>query len=172
MRSSRRSLSSAPVAALVVVLASVLLGPRPVHAGQGETEWGVAVGASQDSAATWAGRFAGGVHYNLHDLWSVGGLVLGDAGETRQDIAALARGRMIIDALTWVPSVTVGAGVTSLGGGTWLARAAAEIAYRPSRPRSWFLRFGAEISGVSTVPAIAIELGARWHFSPADALDF
>ena len=112
------------------------------------------------------------VTYNVGDLWGVGGLVAATLRPASPTVSAMATGRLIIDALTWVPALSAGVGVTSFGGGAWIARGAAEVAYRPSRSFAWFGRVSLEVSGASVGTVAFLELGGRWFRSPADDLDF
>lgn len=143
-------------------------------AAQAEAELSVAVGAGGDPMRDGVGvRLAADYLYNVADLWSVGATAVLTQGDDFAVASAVATARVIVDALTWVPSLSVGAGATSLSGGAWFFRGQAELAYRPARDTSMFVRVCAERAGASGAhTSVAAEVGYRWHFSEAGSLDF
>jgi hypothetical protein len=99
--------------------------------------------------------------YNLSDFWAVGGAVrdrrfLWDvpAGVT----AATADVRMVLDALTWVPSLGIAAGPSwGADGFAWQGRVEVAMGYRPARDWGLVFRGGAESDLAAGTPL-------RWTF--------
>jgi hypothetical protein len=143
-------------------------------AAAGESDLGLALGGGQVSTSgALHGRLTAGYIYNVTDLFGVGATVVGSVSDAGPDIATHVVARMIIDALTWVPSIAAGIGVGSYGTGLLQARGQAELAYRPTRSNALFARLCGEVGGAEGLPiTFAFEVGYRWHTSPAGDLDF
>ncbi|MFZ4579456.1 MAG: hypothetical protein ACOYOB_13780 [Myxococcota bacterium] len=156
-----RSLALAPFPALLLL--ALLALPTPAQATAAETEWTAGVMAGTESAGLFAGVDVGGL-YNLSDFWALGGSVrdrrfLWDApsGVT----AATVDARMVLDALTWVPSLGVAAGPAWRADGlAWLGRAEVALGYRPARDWGLVFRGGAESELAAGAPL-------RWTFGVA-----
>ncbi|GEM_PF-3021148 len=162
----RRALA-VPVALLL--LGSALMAPERAAAAEGEHEYGVAGGGGLATTGPPFYARAGAQYlYNVRDLWSLGAVVYGgvdSAAEPR--FGAFAETRIIIDALQWVPSLTVGAGVHDLD---LALRVTGEIAWRPTRDGAFFARLTSEFGGIP--PLTGVEVGYRFIRGAASDLDF
>lgn len=160
----------------ILMCAAVWLTPGVTTAAQGEWETSVFGGVASAKVDGLAGRLGAQLDYNVGDLWTVGALTFAETRAAALGGAALVTGRLIVDALTWVPSVAIGAGVDFRPQRqpdavvSWLVRAQAEMAYRPGRDWGAFGRLLGELEGGSA--AVGAEVGVRWYFSAAGALDY
>ena len=163
---------SARLGTLAALCAVLLLRAAPAAAAAGEHEVWLGAGLSADSVALDA-RYL----FDMSDFWSFGGGLeqrLGWSVEPGRS-AALAEVRMVIDALTFVPALSLTGGVamdwpssTALG----LARLEASIAWRPARAWGLLLRIGLEQQmDASATRAMLISLAWGRYLGGASELD-
>lgn len=133
-----------PRHALAVVCLVASMAAAPAFAAAGEHQLWLGAGAGADGPAV-DGRYL----FDISDFWSIGGGLehrLGwpiDAGST----VALAEARMVIDALTFVPALSLTGGAVADWPGAELAalaRLEASVAWRPTRTWGLLLRLGVE----------------------------
>lgn len=161
------------LAGLVAALALCAI-PSSAQAAAGELElWG---GLGTDGAARVA--VEGRLLYDLDDFWAVGALL-----EQRQgwpilhgQTSAFAVGRLIIDALTWVPAITAAAGAQAQWPGGALravGRVEGSLAWRPTRAWAAVARLGLQRSFETEADTwILLTVGVGWMRGGATDLDY
>jgi hypothetical protein len=144
---------------------------RPAHASSGEQEMWFGAGADEQIRTSVHGRYL----FDLSDFWSVGGglehRVDGPLSAGRS--AVLAELRMVIDALTYVPALSLvgGAGMGWPGAKVnGIVRLEGSVAWRPARKWGLMLRLGAErslVAGAATTVMVSLAWG-RYMGGAAD----
>lgn len=157
---------------LPAILTSIaVLLPTTCLASAGENEWSVGLGTSFAPAGR-LGLEAAWLR-NLTDFWGAGIGV-----RDRRDLGNLPDGalsaaadvRLVVDALTWVPAVTLGAGVAMINDNhglqaSVLLRAEASLGWRPARDWGLVAHVGAEHYGGVDGDTFGI-VGVGWiHYS-------
>lgn len=159
---------------VLAVLCCVTLAATSASASEGDHElW---LGASAEASP----RVGLDVRYRY--AWS-DFIAFGAGVQHRQGLSALAAPaesaltadtRVVIDALTWVPSIAVGVGAVTAwdGSAAPLLRFAGALAYRPARDWSVQLRLGVEQSAAIGGSRAFVALSYGWIRGAASDLDF
>ncbi len=160
------------------VLAAGLGLNSPAYASQAESEIApFATLLSQVEGRFVGARVGGEFMYALSDFWALGSNLAFTGGDLDGHGfaygSALVKARLTIDALTWVPALTVGLAAAWAGEEPWLyTQASAEVAYRASRDHAWFGRITLEGFSIGATDVVGVAFGYRWIRSPAADLNF
>ncbi len=152
---------------------AISLFPVTVVATQGEHELWLGVGADTEKHAAVEARYV----YNLSDFWAVGAIAHERRGSplSRGRTSGLAEVRTVIDALTFVPAISLAAGPAVVWPGTqWttLARIEVSVAWRPERNWAAICRLAAERSLDGTAWNWMLLVGVGTFGGAANDLDY
>ncbi len=156
---------------LVFVFLFLLLCPGLAHASAKEGELSLGVGGDLTRLGA-----EGQLLKNVSDFWAFGVSVRGHtrfSSASSGDLSATADARVVIDALTWIPSLIAGVGLGSVTDPivnsknhdqsvNLVGRLEASLAYRPTRKRGIDLRAGVEQLGSKTAGIAGIHVIWYW----------